>query len=731
MLIVIIHIYITGVFATNLNNLPTNLENPSDTLFIRMNPVTVTAERTQASLASVTLATSVIDHELIQSLPLNHLTDALSVSAGMMMVQRDGLGWQSDLMVRGFYGGGEAEYVLLLLDGQPMNSVGNGLVNWLEVPVHNLERIEIVRGGLGALYGDAALGGVVNLITNSSKKPTTSLSVAAGSFGTSTFGLSHNNSFLGHRYKMFLSNEKTDGYRDNSNGSNFQLGGSLNLVQTEKLNVDIHSSNHLQTVQESGPLPSDSLTSNRLASELPFKEDGTSEISNKLGLRAQYNLSKNHTLSVDAWYDRKDQSKIRTLPVMSINLQEHGIEQELRVLDTQERVSNSNRYQANAQLTGVNYWGNKMSRWILGSNIGHATLDDKYYDVFFGSLPAYTDMPDANQDILLTQSTTNRQSLALYAQETVYLTKWLKIAGGGRFDKIHDTSDNTGFDKTEKAFSPFLGVNVQYVNNEHSTGHFYVNASNAFKTPTLDQRFDQRLVRMPFDMNDTTGASFGGYAFYGIVDTVTFPPISNAELNPQYSNNLEFGFQHLHTLNPNVMDLRLSASIYTMDVRNEFDFSFETFSYINIGKSKHTGLELEGELDWYSKGRVFANYTYQDVVAKSGSFKNKNLKAIPKQFISGGFALKPTKSLTVSLVGRLFKDAYLDDANTVKLKDYSSWDSKVSYKMFNLTFSLDIRNVLDASFESTGYPDPTPGSSMQYYFPSASRSYQFGVQTTF
>jgi len=49
---------------------PSSMDNePSDTLFIRMNPVTVTAERTQANLNSVTLATSVIDKEQIKTTP--------------------------------------------------------------------------------------------------------------------------------------------------------------------------------------------------------------------------------------------------------------------------------------------------------------------------------------------------------------------------------------------------------------------------------------------------------------------------------------------------------------------------------------------------------------------------------------------------------------------------------------------------------------------------------------
>ncbi len=708
---------------------PSSMDNePSDTLFIRMNPVTVTAERTQANLNSVTLATSVIDKEQIKTLPMNHLADALSLTAGMMMVQRDGLGWQSDLMVRGFYGGGEAEYVQLLLDGQPLNAVSNGLVNWLEAPMANLDRIEIVRGELGSLYGDAALGGVINLISSTAKKPFTSIQASTGSFGRNSVQLTHSNKIQGHKYTVFGSGNNSAGYRDHSKGSNVQFGGTFNLVKMNKINLDLHTHNHVYSNDDPGPLPLDSLTTDRKASEIPFSKDGSNSLSNKIGLRGNYGLSQNLELSFDAWFDRKDDSRIRTLPVMSLEI---GAPQELRVLDTQERASVSNRLQLNAQLTGVNHWGNRMSRWVVGSTISHATLDDKYYDVYFGSFDAYANMPEPNQDILLSDNTTSRQSLAAFAQETAYLTPWLKLALGGRYDQIQDRSDDGNYDKSENAFSPFVGVNIHYLDNDRNVGHFYANSSRAFKTPTLDQRFDQRLVRMPFNMNDTTFASFAGYVYAGIVDTTIFPPLSNAELNPQYTNSLEFGIQHLFMLRPNEMDFKLSLAYYTMDVKDEFDFDLETFRYVNIGKSQHNGLELETVFEWYSKGSLFVNYTYQDVVAKSGTFNGKYLKAIPRHFISTGVVVMPTSSMTVSLVERMFKNAYLDDANTIELDDYTIFDSKISYSLANLTFTLDVRNLLDTAYESTGYPDPTPGSAMQYFFPSAARSFQFGIQTTF
>ena len=69
-------------------------------------------------------------------------------------------------MVRGFYGGGEADYVLVMVDGRVMNLAHNGTIAWETLPaITDIESIEIVRGSASALHGDAAVAGVINIVT--------------------------------------------------------------------------------------------------------------------------------------------------------------------------------------------------------------------------------------------------------------------------------------------------------------------------------------------------------------------------------------------------------------------------------------------------------------------------------------------------------------------------------------------------------------------------------------
>ena len=68
-------------------------------------------------------------------------------------------------------------------------------VDWLAVPLNNVDRIEVVRGGGSALYGNNAVGGVVNIITKTGgKEPQFNISDEAGSYGMNSAGIGFSDS---------------------------------------------------------------------------------------------------------------------------------------------------------------------------------------------------------------------------------------------------------------------------------------------------------------------------------------------------------------------------------------------------------------------------------------------------------------------------------------------------------------------------------------------------------
>ncbi|VTR51529.1 Outer membrane cobalamin translocator [Serratia fonticola] len=86
---------------------------------------------------------------------------------GVDISQYGGMGQGSSLSVRGT----EARHVLVLIDGVPMARLGisNG-VDFNQVPLALVQRVEFIRGPRSAIYGSGAIGGVINIITQTDKE---------------------------------------------------------------------------------------------------------------------------------------------------------------------------------------------------------------------------------------------------------------------------------------------------------------------------------------------------------------------------------------------------------------------------------------------------------------------------------------------------------------------------------------------------------------------------------
>jgi vitamin B12 transporter len=124
-------------------------------------PVFVTATRTETPLEQVTTSASVITDKDIQAQQADTVLDVLRHVPGLDVVQTGSRGAGAAVFIRG----SESDHVLVLLDGVEVNSTTLGAFNFAHLTTENIERIEIVRGAGGALYGSQAIGGVINIIT--------------------------------------------------------------------------------------------------------------------------------------------------------------------------------------------------------------------------------------------------------------------------------------------------------------------------------------------------------------------------------------------------------------------------------------------------------------------------------------------------------------------------------------------------------------------------------------
>ena len=137
--------------------------------------VVVTATRVPTPAAMVPAGVTIVDRQTIEERGYNTLTDALAEIPGLRVSASGGPGGQASVFIRGT----NSNHVLVLRDGMPIVDASDpgGLFNFGVDTLSDIERIEVVRGPMAALYGSGAIGGVVNLISRRGTEPGPHLTV--------------------------------------------------------------------------------------------------------------------------------------------------------------------------------------------------------------------------------------------------------------------------------------------------------------------------------------------------------------------------------------------------------------------------------------------------------------------------------------------------------------------------------------------------------------------------
>ncbi|PKQ64716.1 TonB-dependent receptor plug domain-containing protein [Raineya orbicola] len=121
--------------------------------------IVVTATRTERIIASLPLPTQIVSAKTIQLTALSRLNEIIQEQTGLLTIPDFGGG--EGIQLQGL----DAAYTMILIDGQPLVGRRAGTLDLSRITLHNIERIEIVKGASSSLYGSEALAGVVNIIT--------------------------------------------------------------------------------------------------------------------------------------------------------------------------------------------------------------------------------------------------------------------------------------------------------------------------------------------------------------------------------------------------------------------------------------------------------------------------------------------------------------------------------------------------------------------------------------
>ena len=676
-------------------------QQAGDTLPVHtIETIVVTADRAEGTVASSTASVSVLSGETLSYLPTRGLAGALQMLPGFAFLSFDGLGYAPQPMVRGFYGGGETDYVLLLLDGRPLNTLETGTLNWNLVPLSSIESIEVIRGGASSLYGDAAIGGVVNVLTKRPDDGGGSLSLAGGSLGSLSAKAQTSGQLGGKGFSAFGGLETSNGYRAHAERTFGSVSGSLRLVETAERSLTLSGLAHWRAFDDPGPLPGEALAESRTASAPFYRFDNTDEQTFQLGLDGQALLGTGALLRASLSGEHRSLDQVRTLPLTA------------DFADTKARDLGTSNLSASVQTTLDSFLLDR-DRLTFGVDARAGSLGNRYHAMVTGGPDAYEEANGERGD-LDARGDGKRLSGAFFVQYDWRPTSAVRLLVGGRYDEIHDSyepeipEEDERSESNHSAFSPKAGINVQYASSGQHFGHLYANVTRSFKAPTLDQLYDQRTTPVP--------------------DPPFSATISNPDLTPQRGTSMEVGAYHRLQSSSGLFAAELTLSAYRMDMKDELDFDFASFGYVNVGRSRHDGIEAGLGLDFGGLVALSTNFTRQDVTTRAGDFSGNQLKAIPRNVVSAGITAVHPAGLSGSLTLVRNSGMYLDDANSIELADYTTVDGRVSWGGFNgVSVFAEAFNLLDETFSSTGFPDPA-GSDVVFYHPAAGRTVRLGAE---
>ncbi len=565
--------------------------------------IVVTPERGETPRTLVPAAIVAIDAPALTRIPAQDLSEVISTLPGVAVARAQFAAGRPIVSARGFFGGGEAEYVGLLVDGVRVGHVESGLVEWSLVPASSMRRLEALRGPGASEYGDSAIGGMIQVFT---ARPGGEARVSAGSFGTVAGDGSWGHRASGATFVLSGAARRTDGAFAHS-AANQLVGAGSAEGAVRDFTWRFSASGHDQEREEPGALSREAFARAPQGSDPLFRFDS-------LDQRA---LSTAFTLR---------HSTLPGRPVARVHVN-YRVEDTIRTILLVPELGDRQARAVSALTLGGSvdgehvFDGARPTTVRFGAEITRERLETSYSRVAENGA---SQLPDAAVDGY-------RIRLGGFVSGAWQPARRVRLSAAVRRDTVEDegfTSNDSS--ASNGAWSPRAGITVQL--NESGTVTLFGQASKAFKAPTLDQLFDPR----PFP--DFRGGTF---------------VLSNRTLVPMRAANLEVGVSGGGAV-------RWTALAYRMAVEDEIDFDVRTFSYANIGPSRHVGAEIDVAAAGWRRVRPSVSYALSRVTRADGELQLKN---VPQHRVSLAVDLDLLWALGAHARLSHWAGAFLDDEN--------------------------------------------------------------------
>lgn len=202
---------------------------PVQSLAEELPTVVVSAARTEQSTVSIPAAINIITQDDIEASGASNVSEILRNQGGIYLTDYFGTGTHATIAMRGFSSETAGSNTLVIVDGRRLNNIDLSAPDLNSISIKDIERIEIIQGSAGTLYGDQAVGGVINIITKSPTSATKDIELSAGSYNRQRITAKIEDKISNKlSYRLTGDYLETDNYRDNNTLENFDIFGRMN-----------------------------------------------------------------------------------------------------------------------------------------------------------------------------------------------------------------------------------------------------------------------------------------------------------------------------------------------------------------------------------------------------------------------------------------------------------------------------------------------------------------------
>lgn len=654
---------------------PAASEQPPKPETATLAEVVVTATRSEQEVERIPASVTVISEQDIQNSNARTIPDLLRAEQGVVVRNLLGNGKNALVDLRGF-GEAGAYNTLVLIDGRRVNGIDLSGVDWTQIPIDQVQRIEILRGSGSVLYGDNAVGGVINIITKIPADTFTATGgVTLGSYGRNRLEASLGGGRDRIAASLFASREQTDGYRINNDYDTTDVGAKIVFDATDSLALNLSTSYHEDDFGLPGPLTQAQLDANRKSSANPYDEGESKDTYLKGGLDLAIGSYGN--LVADLFYRHRSSDAIfpdATSP--------------------QATKTDSTTWGITPRYIWDGSISNHGNKLIVGVDYYASEQDTDSFGGWF--IPISTKAGVANIE---------RDSVGIYVNNEFAVRENLTLSLGARHEKVSYNlrqEDLTAFlgplddeiDDSENAYN--AGLTYRYVGKSS----VFVRANRSFRFPLTDE-----IV---------------------YTDWSTFKIKANTDLKPQTGQHYETGVKHYFT--PKIF---ANLTLFRAEIKNELFYNPATFGNENHPETLHQGLEIGGRAALSDKLTVFANFTYENATFEKAPYKDNEVPAVPNHKAGLGFQIfdlaVPDLDFLANYnyVGSSY--AISDQANDFdRLKAYYSIDARLSYQYKMLKAFVGVNNLTDQKYSEYAVMDTF--LTQRYFYPAPERNWVAGFQ---